>query len=44
MLMTARKILAESEYCRAEIQKKLPGFRALASYEFGEALRLLEEE
>ena len=44
MQLTAMKILSEQELCREELRKKLPGFRALASYEFSEALRLLREE
>ena len=40
MQMTAKKILSESEYCRKRMREKLPSFRALASYEFAEALRL----
>ena len=44
MKMTAAKILSESAYCREEIRKKLPSFRALAAYEFAEALRLVGGE
>ena len=44
MKMTVMKILSEQAYCRAELKKKLPGFRALASYEFAEALRLLNAD
>ncbi|MBQ8497960.1 MAG: polysaccharide pyruvyl transferase CsaB [Clostridia bacterium] len=43
MQMTAMKILSESVHCRAEMQRKLPSWRALASYEFAEALRLMRE-
>lgn len=43
MQMTAMKILSEAEICRTEMKKKLPSWRALASYEFAEALRLIHE-
>lgn len=44
MEMTAAKILSQAECIKTELRSKLPMWRALASYEFAEAISLIRDE